>query len=395
MDELFSYQAEILKTVKLDFVRFLYPRIFWDERIVGIKGPRGSGKTTLLLQKLKTTATGEKASSLYVTIEHPWFLVHSLFETAQEFYRNGGRTLFIDEIHKYKEWSRELKVLYDGFPELKIVFSASSAIEIYKGEADLSRRAIAFELPGMSFREYLNFVHGFMFEPLGLKAIVENHAEHAIFVNNQAPVIKLFREYLKSGYLPMTKFVKQQLYPVYLFNTINTVLEQDLQLTENLTATAVFKLKKLLGILAQSVPFEPNIADIATKAGISRTSVYEFLTLLERARIINFLVRDQFGISALQKPDKIFFENSNLIYAVDPNPNLGTVRETFFLNQMKNSGLKTNFPKAGDFFVDNAYTFEIGGKNKKSKDENLILVKDDIEIGFGKTIPLWLFGFLY
>jgi len=193
----------------------------------------------------------------------------------------------------------------------------------------------------------------------------------------------------------MIKRMRASLFPVYLYNTINTVLEQDLQLSDRLTASAVFKLKKLLGILAQSVPFEPNISSIARKSGTGRNTVIEFLSLLEQAKVINLLSRDQAGISALQKPDKIYFENSNLMYAVDPSPNTGTIRETYLMNQLKNSGLKVRYPEKCDFIVDETYLIEVGGKSKQSNIPDIIIAKDDIETGYGNTIPLWLFGFMY
>lgn len=394
MDDLFIYQAELLKSVDRDFIRFLYHSIAWDEKMIAVKGPRGSGKTTLMLQKLKYDVP-DKSKALYVTVEHPWFLIHTLYDTARESYLLGVRYLFIDEVHKYENWSRELKVIYDGFPDLKVVFSASSALDIYRGEADLSRRVLTYELPGLSFREYIEFMEGVRFERTSIQNLIENHITLAAEITRNLSIIPLFRSYLKTGYYPMIKRMRASLFPVYLYNTINTVLEQDLQLSDRLTASAVFKLKKLLGILAQSVPFEPNISSIARKSGTGRNTVIEFLSLLEQAKVINLLSRDQAGISALQKPDKIYFENSNLMYAVDPSPNTGTIRETYLMNQLKNSGLKVRYPEKCDFIVDETYLIEVGGKSKQSNIPDIIIAKDDIETGYGNTIPLWLFGFMY
>lgn len=394
MNELYTYQTELLKSVSQEFTRFLYHQIEWDQQMIGIKGPRGSGKTTLMLQHLKFGGHN-RAKSLYINVEHPWFLKNSLFETVQEFYRNGGLYVYIDEVHKYENWSRELKVIYDGFPQLKVVFSASSALEIYKGEADLSRRVLSYELPGLSFRENLELVHKIKWDKFTFDEICDNHYQIAVEVSEQHLLIPLFREYLKYGYLPATNKIKKTLYPIYLFNTINTVIEQDLQISKNLTAPAIHKLRKLLGIISQIVPFEPNISSIAKKSGTSRNTVLEFLILMEQARIINFLVRDQYGISTLQKPDKIFMENTNLMFALNESPNKGTLRETFLLNQLKNAGLKTLYPETGDFLVNNAQIVEVGGKNKTKADKSAIIAMDDIEVGFGRTIPLWLFGFLY
>lgn len=394
MEDLIIYQSELLKSINRDFVRFLDNLIPWDEKMIAIKGPRGCGKTTLLLQRLKY-GIKNRQKALYATVEHPWFLTHSLYETAREAYMLGIRHLFFDEVHKYEKWSSELKIIYDGFPDLQIIFSASSALDIYKGEADLSRRVLTFELPGLSFREYLAFFHSLQFKETSLDNLVSGHVDLASQIIKDHPVIPLFRTYLKYGYYPLIKKTRESLYPVYLYNIINTVLEQDIQLSDRLSAAAVFKLRKLLGILAQSVPFEPNITSIAQKSGTSRNSVLEFLNLLEKARIINFLLKDQHGISELQKPDKIFLENTNLMYAIDPSPDIGTIRETFLMNQLKNSGLKVLYPDKGDFSVEDRYIIEVGGKNKQSGIPDIILAKDDMESGYGSTIPLWLFGFLY
>ncbi len=394
MDELFRYQDILLKTVNNKFRRFLLEQISWGERMIAIKGPRGSGKTTLMLQYLKYYVP-DKKSALYINVEHPWFLNHGLFYTVENFYKYGGRHIFIDEVHKYNFWSRELKVIYDGFPDLRIVFSSSSALEIYKGEADLSRRVLTYELPGLSFREYLKFIHKMSLNKITLSDIFEHHREIAIELNEKLQILPLFSNYLQNGYFPVTRKVSASLYPVYVFNIVNTVLEQDLQLIDGLSAAAIHKLKKLLGIIAESAPFEPNITAIASKTGSGRITVIHFLSLLKRARILNFLIRDRSGISALQKPDKIYLENTNFAYALKNNPNVGTIRETFLLNQIINSGNIITYPDKYDFLINEKYLIEVGGKNKKVNDKNVFVVKDDIETGAMNVIPLWLFGLLY
>ena len=394
MEELFRYQDALLKTVNNKFRRYLLGSIEWDERMIGIKGPRGSGKTTLILQHLKYDFS-DKKSALYLNVEHPWFLTHGLFYTVENFYKLGGRYVFIDEVHKYEKWSRELKVIYDGFPDMHIVFSSSSALEIYKGEADLSRRVLTYDLPGLSFREYVEFVHNVSFDKISLDDIFTSHREIAFGFAEKMQIYPLFLKYLQYGYYPGTKKVSPSLYPIYIFNTINSVLEQDLQMIDGLSPAAINKLKKLLGIIAESAPFEPNISAIASKTGTGRNTVIHFLSLLNRARIVNFLIRKQFGISALQKPDKIYLENTNLAYALKNNPNRGTLRETFLLNQTQNSGIKIIYPDKYDFLINGKYLLEVGGRNKKVRDDSVFIVKDNIEIGFGNTIPLWLFGFMY
>ena len=391
-----DYQLTLLKQVDDKFYRRIYQQINWDIRMIGLKGPRGAGKTTLLLQRIKYH-TDKKQKPLYISMEHPHFYNRgSLFVTVQEYYQFGGRYLFIDEIHKYEQWSRELKVIYDGFPDLKVVFTASSALEIFKGEADLSRRVITYNFPGMSFREYLKLIHNLDFEYFSLEDILGNHGEISAGFNVKFQPLSFFSLYLKEGYLPIIKNIKSGLYLLQLIQIINTVLIQDLQLSKKLNAGAINKLKRLLSIIAESVPYEPNITTIAAKSGIHRETVYEFLTYLEQGMILNSIRKTPKGITALQKPHKIYFENPNFNYALQENPEIGTIRETFFLNQLRNAGHKLNLPDSTyDFMVDNKYVVEVGGKNKSVINKDVFIAADGIETGWGNKIPLWLFGFLY
>ena len=364
--------------------------------MIGLKGPRGTGKTTLMLQQIKYHVD-KTQNSLYVTMEHPHFYNRgSLFEMAREFYQYGGRYLFIDEVHKYESWSRELKVIYDGFPDLKIVFSASSALNILKGEADLSRRVIIYNIPGMSFREYLSLKHNLQFNIFGFEEIIEKQAEISKELSLGFQPLPLFGSYLKEGYLPVIKNTKQEFYLLQLVQIIHTTLTQDLQLSKNLTAGAINKLKRILGLIAESVPYEPNITAIATKTGIRRETVYEFLSYLEDSMILSSIRKPAKGITALQKPNKIYLENPNFNFALQAIPNSGTVRETFFLNQLRNSGHKVDLPESKyDFLVDEKYIIEVGGKNKTVTDRKILVAADGIETGWANTIPLWIFGFLY
>ncbi len=394
MEKLFEYQHILLKNVNDQFERFLMKRIHWEERMVGIKGPRGSGKTTLMLQYLKYHLK-ERDRALYFTVEHPWFLTHNLFYTVEEFYKIGGRYVFIDEVHKYPGWSRELKLIYDAFPDMRLVFSSSSALEIHKGEADLSRRVLMYELPGLSFREYLEFVYDIKMPAYALEEIFSSHTEIARKLSDIDKLLPKFKDYLHHGYYPATKHIAPALYLAYLYNVINAVLEQDLPAISGLSAATVFKLKRILGIIAESAPFEPNITAIASKTGTGRNTVLHFLHLLRNARLLNFLLRHKHGISALQKPYKIYLENTNLAYALKDKPNEGTLRETFVLNQVVNAGHEITYPGKCDFLIAGKYYIEVGGKNKNVKDKTVYVLKDNILTGFNKTIPLWLFGFLY
>ncbi len=398
METLFDYHRALLRYTDGKFFRFLYRQINWDQRMVAIKGPRGTGKTTMLLQQIKF-GLGNPKEALYVSAEHPWFYNHTIFELAEQFSAIGGKWLFIDEIHKYPNWARELKTIYDGNPQLRIIISASSALDIYRGEADLSRRLITYNLPGMSFREYLALKHGFNHETLLLESILTNHEELANKIADDIKPLPLFHEYLESGYYPYSLESGKTEYYVKINQTINAIIEVDLAAIEGYSAASVIKLKKLLGVIAESVPFQPNISAIAQKLGLSRDYVYLYLQHLQNAKLLNFISAEGKGISTLQKPDKIYLENPNVSYALRHAPNKGNVRETFLLNQLQNADIQTTLPKQGDFLLSNKYTIEVGGKNKSDKQikssSQAFVAADDIEVGFGSKIPLWLFGFLY
>jgi len=396
LGRLYTFQANLLKSTSREFTRFLFEEVNWKQRMLGIRGLRGTGKTTLLLQHLKFNI---KEKGLYVTADHPWFYDHTLFDLAETFEKDGGRVLLIDEIHKYPNWSSELKNIYDGFPGLQLIFTASSALEIQKGEADLSRRVISYELPGLSFREYLNFTEESSFKKIPLQELLKSHEE----INHQIPKsfkpLPLFRKYLQSGYFPFSKSEESDHFIIKLNQVINTVLETDLASIEQYTAGNVVQIKKLLGIISESVPFTPNISSLASKMKMGRDTVNLFLLHLERARLLNLLHYSTKGIAALQKPDKIYLENTNLSYALKDQPEKGSLRETFFLNQMRNAKYQIHLAPEGDFLIDKKWTFEIGGKTKTDhqikKTKNAFLALDDIEYPYQNRIPLWLFGFLY
>ena len=398
MDILYSYHDRLLRQVSDFHFRFLYDRIHWDQHMLAIKGPRGAGKTTLLLQYLRYKLNAPADKALYVTADHHWFYTHNLLETAEEFYINGGRYLFIDEVHKYPRWSRELKNIYDGFPDMQVVFSASSALDIYRGEADLSRRVITYDLPGLSFREYLMFTGHGTFPAIPFEDLARNHRSLAVAITNKFHPLPLFRKYLRYGYLPLFLESAEEEIPLRLGKIINAVLESDLAFIENYGAGSAHKVKKLLGVVAESVPFKPNIAALARKLDVSRDSIYTWFNHLQKARLLNLLQRAGKGISLLQKPDKIYLENTNLAFALKPDPDTGSLRETFLLNQLVNAGLKVTKPKSGDFYV-RGTAIETGGKGKTSGQvddyPDYLIAADDIEAGFQKKIPLWLFGFLY
>lgn len=396
METLIEFQDSILRHVTNTFRRYLHQKINWQQRMIGIKGPRGAGKTTLMLQYLKFDL-GLPSEALYITADHTWFYTHSLFDTANDWYKHGGRILFIDEVHKYPFWSRELKNIYDGLPEMQVIFSASSALDIYRGEADLSRRVISYSLAGLSFREYLSFVTGETYESLSLEEMTDHHREFAQSILERMQPLPYFKRYLQKGYLPILAEGEAEYLP-RLAQIINAIVDIDLAYTASYNAGTAIKVKKLLGVIAESVPFKPNVAALARKLELSRDSVYQYIYQLRDARLLNTLSAEGKGVATLQKPDKIYLENPNLAYALRANPDIGNLRETFLLGQLLNKELEVQAPVSGDFLVE-GLTLEVGGKGKSAAQvrdaPDYLVAADDIEIGFGKRVPLWVFGFLY
>ncbi len=397
MQVILNFQDTLLQPVSNGFRRYLHDKINWDQRMIGIRGPRGAGKTTLLLQHLKYDLGDRSGKGLYVSADHTWFYNNSLLDTAMEWYQQGGEVLLIDEVHKYPNWSRELKNIYDGIPQLKVIFSASSALDIYRGQADLSRRVISYSLPGLSLREYLAFAGVAGFPPVSLEEIRDRHREISAEITAAIRPLPLFAKYLKSGYLPVFAEGENEYLPK-LGQIINTVVDTDLAYIASYNAGTAVKVKKLLGVVAESAPFKPNISALSDKLDISRDRVLEYIYQLRDARLLNVLSAAGKGVSRLQKPDKIFLENTNLSYAIHPVPDKGNLRETFLLGQLLNARFDVSEPPTGDFLT-NGITIEVGGKNKQAKQvrdtASYLIAADDIETGFGAKAPLWLFGFMY
>jgi predicted AAA+ superfamily ATPase len=399
MENLFSYQEALLKEVPVK-ERYLKDKINWNSRLIAIKGARGSGKTTVLLQRIKFQLLKEGAEYLYTTLDDLYFLENTLVDLAKEFVQLGGTHLFLDEVHKYPRWSRELKLIYDQHPKLKIVFTSSSMLELYKGESDLSRRVITYHLKEFSLREYIYFTTGRNTRSISFKDILENHKAVAreLMIELQVPPLKYFKEYLSYGAYPYY-LEDRETYKQRLIQTITLIIETDMNAVENITYNDSRKIKKLLVAIAESAPFVPNISKLSERLGINRTFLLNAIKLLERADLIMSFYTSAKGIGALTKPEKLFLHNTNITYALGKNNvQIGALRETFFANQVK--GLHQVFlAKKADFLVDEKYVFEVGGKGKTNKQikglKNAYIVKDDIEVGALNIIPLWLFGFLY
>ena len=392
---LLEFQAKINK-VSLDIQRYLVSGIDLNNRLIAVKGARGSGKTTLLLQIAKLHLPLN--STLYVSLDHIYFFENKLYDLAKQFTQFGGTHLLLDEVHKYPNWSREIKLIYDNFPELKVIFTSSSMLEIYKSESDLSRRAVTYNLKELSFREFILFETNKTFPVFSFAEILEDHNRIATEILAEIKPLPLFEKYLKTGVYPYYK-ENESLYIQKLQNTINLIIEIDINAVEDLQYETLVKLKKLLITIATSVPFTPNITKLSEKVGVSRNMLVQSIKILERAGLVNELYKDNLGIGVLTKPEKLYLNNSNLMYALaNENTNIGNVRETFFLNQFKGFH-EINLTTTADFLIDKTYTFEIGGKNKTKKQiantENAFVAKEGIEIGFGNIIPVWLFGMMY
>lgn len=389
MRTLYQKFETLLQSTTTDFKRYLYENVAWDSRMIGIIGARGVGKTTMILQHVKEKLDSKKA--LYVSADDMYFSENRLLDLADNFYKNAGEYLFIDEIHKYTDWSRELKNIYDSFPTLKVVFTGSSVLDILKGSADLSRRAIIYKLQGLSFREYLKFYHKYETEAYSLEQIVNNEVK---LENIQHP-LPLFNDYLKRGYYP---FGIENEMNLRLGQIIVQTLESDIPQYANLNVGTSRKLKRLLSIIAESVPFKPNFSKISEIINVSRNSLDDYFSYMEKAGLIGQLRNETSGIRGLGKVDKVYLDNTNIIFnLVGDKSNVGNLRETFFFNQMRVKNDVISSSKA-DFVIDN-YTFEIGGKNKQQdqidNDGKSFVVKDDIEYGYLNVIPLWAFGLNY
>ncbi len=387
--------ARLVAHTRLDFKRYLYKNIRWQNRLIGIKGARGTGKTTLLLQWIKEQKLpADKAA--YFSLDDLYFTSNSLKETAEKFYLQGGTIMVLDEVHKYKNWSAEIKNIYDFYPGLKIIFTGSSIIDISKQQGDLSRRALMYELPGLSYREYLAMKNIINLDAISLDELIKNGG--GINLPKGFRPLEHFNNYLKFGYYPFiledTGSTNQRINQL-----VRTMIEVDMAELKDFDIRNARKMLQLVYVIAQQVPFKPNISALALKTGMHRNSLNSYLHYLEQAKIISLLYPAGQSTSTLQKPEKIYLNNTSLLYALaEQQAETGSVRETFFLSQLQPFH-KVSMPKQGDFFVDNTYTFEVGGKGKGNKQvskiKNAWVVKDDIELPVKGVIPLWMAGLLY
>ena len=380
---------EVVGGIDNRFHRYLYNDIPWDERMIGLIGPRGVGKSTLLLQRIKENR--DEGKYLYVTADDIYFSNHTLVELADEFVKDGGTHLFIDEVHKYQRWSRELKNIYDRHPSLRIVFTGSSVLDILQGEADLSRRALMFTMQGLSFREYLELFHGIAGRAYSLEEILAGRAT----IDGVEHPLPLFRQYLKDGYYP---FGGGEWFGSRMRQMVSLTMDVDIPQYADMRVSTAKKLKLLLTIISQIAPYKPNMTKLAAETGVSKNNIQDYLVYLERAGMISQLRNNAGGMRLLGKVEKIYLDNTALMYALgEGSPNTGNLRETFFFNQMRVCNKVTSSDEA-DFTI-GKYTFEVGGKGKGQRQiekvENGYIVKDEIEYAHGNVVPLWMFGLNY
>lgn len=388
---LINYMKEQLELVSLAFKRYNYDKLPWEARLVGLMGPRGVGKSTLILQHIKSKSPEEQAKSLYVSADHSYFTTSTLIETANQFVREGGEWLYIDEVHKYEGWSQELKQIYDSHPGLHVFFTGSSILDIIDGEADLSRRVILFDMQGLSFREYLEMFHGIKTPIRSLEDILNGKTE----IEGLQHPIPLFNQYLREGYYPFSKegFFQQRLQQV-----IRLTMEVDIPQYANMSPATGKKLRRMLSIIASNVPYKPEATGLANEIKVSRNDIPTYLLYMEKAGMIGQLRDETGGMRGLGKTEKVYLDNTNIIYALSgENANIGNVRETFFYNQTRLT-LDVTSSKVSDFSI-GKYTFEVGGAKKSHRQikdvANSFIVRDDTEYANGDILPLWAFGLLY
>ena len=386
-----EFMKEQLNLVSTDFKRYMYDKLPWEARLVGLMGPRGVGKSTMVLQHIKEQAEDIQDKSLYVSADHSYFSTHTLIDTAAQFVREGGEWLYIDEVHKYEGWSTELKQIYDSHPKLHVFFTGSSVLDILEGEADLSRRVLLNDMQGLSFREFLELFQGIKTPVRALKEVLEGKVQ----IEGVEHPLPLFEQYLRVGYYP---FSLEGYFQQRLQQVIRLTMEVDIPQYANMTPATGRKLRRMLGIIASNVPYKPEASSLANEIKVSRNDIPNYLLYMEKAGMIGQLRDCTGGMRGLGKIEKVYLDNTNMIYTMTgENANIGNVRETFFFNQTR-LNQEVISSKVSDFQI-GEYTFEVGGKKKGLKQvkdvENAYIVRDDTEYASGQFLPLWSFGLLY
>ena len=389
------YHSKLAKAT-LDFKRYLYHKINWDARVIGIKGERGVGKTTMLLQRIKEKYSNPD-DTFYISLDHFWFRTHELQDLVEFMYRRGITEFYIDEVHKYKDWSIILKNLVDEHDDLRIVYTGSSLLEIDNAKVDMSRRQTPYTLKGMSFREYMEYEGIMKMNAVPLEELLNNHVSIAMDISANTKILVAFESYLRTGVYPFYKDAGQD-FLVRLKEVVDTVIESDLPAVEKITFDTIEKCKKLLMIIAENVPLQPNVDRLAASLGTTRDTLLKLLYKLDKAEILELLTVELKSYKKLVNPEKIYLGNTNLMYALSPKIEVGTLRETFFIDQFASVGT-VQMPTKGDFLVNDKYLFEVGSDGKSFEQiadiPNSYLAIDGIESGYGARVPIWMFGLLY
>ena len=395
---LLDAKDRLLSAVPMGIGRYLAKYIDWRDRLICIKGPKGTGKTTLILQHVKEQFGLDSKEAIYFSADHIWFASHDIMDAVDYFHSHGYTHLFIDEVHHLENWSRVIKTISDSYPKLNVVYSGSSILKLSRGSADLSRRQAVYNLKGLSFREFLRFEGALDAKPITLDVLLRDHRRIALEICDKLKVLPLFERYVKEGYYPIYKEVSNQ-FAGRLVEIVNSVLEVDFPVVEDVTLPTVRKAKKMLMVLAGSCPQQPNMSALYRELETNRNLGLKMLDALQRAELVAVLDTREAKLKQLSKPEKIFLGDSNLMHALVPYPDVGALRETVFMNQLRAAGHLLTSPGSGDFIVDGKWLFEIGGPGKTFRqiadERDSFVVNDGVETGIGNKIPLWLFGFLY
>lgn len=399
MEQLFERKDQKIRLTSMNFVRDMMNDINWDAQLICIRGARGVGKTTLMLQYIKSHYKAMSKEVLFVSLDTVYFTTHSLIELADAFYKNGGKHLFIDEAHKYPTWSREIKEIYDFYPDMRVVISGSSLLNILEGDADLSRRCVSYDMQGLSFREFLKFYHNIDIRRYSLDEILNTPESLCSEVLDKCQPLPLFNDYLKYGYFPFYNKNKENYYTL-IEQIVSYVIESELPQVFNVEAAMARKIKALMGIVSSSLPYEVDATKLSGVIGVHRTTVVNYLYMLDKASMINMIFEESKTVKKLQKPDKLYIENTNMLYAISSGAvDTGTIRETFCVNQLSASHNVEYSKRKGDFLIDGRYTFEVGGRNKGFSQvagvDNSFVLADNIDSPYGRKLPIWTMGFLY
>ena len=398
METLYNKHKILISNVSLRIVRDVMNKISWDKQLVGIRGSRGVGKTTLMRQYIRQKYGTRAGEALYCVMDSMYFTNHTLLDLAEHFHQRGGKHLFLDEVHKYPTWSKEVKEIIDLWPDMKVTFTGSSLLQILNADADLSRRVLSYEMAGLSFREYLRFYKGIELPSYSLDEILAESDFICDSVCKVCTPLPLFNEYLRVGYYPFYDGNEVEYYS-RIENVISFIIDQEMTLFCGVEPAYTRKLKAMLLYLSENLPYEVNIAKLASYLEINKTTVLSYLSFMDRAELVKLLYTDNKSVTKMQKPDKIYIHNTNMLCALGTQTNIGTLRECFVVNQLSNNHVVEYGKSNGDFKVDGKIIFEVGGRDKSFEQianiKDSYILADSMEHPIGKKLPLWIIGLLY